>query len=134
MTMGSSFSPVALTKNAHVFLCLACFPPLQHRPFSFRLVSGKPRQKLPVSSTFHPSSGFHPRVMSLTHSFQLSIVSSFTSPSSPAMSMWCRLCCFLNDSSHPLEAAKPLMLILSAASKLLREAFFLRQECSSSCR
>lgn len=94
MTMGSSFSPAALTKNAHVLFCLGCFPPLQRRPFSFRLVSGNPRQKLPVSSIFHTSSGFHPRVISLTCSFQLSIVSSFTSPSSPAMVMWCRLCCF----------------------------------------
>ena len=41
-------------KNAQVLRCLACFPPLHHVPFSFKLVSGRPFQKhlwMPTSST-----------------------------------------------------------------------------------
>lgn len=43
----------ALMKNAHVSLCIACLPPGQCLPFSLRVFSGSPCQKLPMSSIFH---------------------------------------------------------------------------------
>lgn len=83
------------------------------------LVSGRPFQKHPVSSIFHTSSGFYSLVISLTRSFQLSSTFSFTSPSSPAVFILWRLCFFLKDCSHPFDAEKPLISILSA----IRRAF-----------
>ena len=74
-------------------------------------------QKLLVSSIFHTSSGFHPRVTSLTHSFQLSTVSLLTSPSSPAVAILCRLYCRLKHCDQPFEAVKPVVPNFSAISK-----------------
>ena len=52
ITTGSSFSPSAFTKNAHVSCCFACFPPVPFLSLASRVFSGRPPQKHPVSSIF----------------------------------------------------------------------------------
>ena len=69
-------------------LSLACSPPVQRLPFSLRVFSGIPRQNLCVSSMFHMFSVFHPLVISLALSFQLSMVSVLTSLASPGLSCY----------------------------------------------
>ena len=82
------------------------FPPVHSLPLASKDFSGRPRQKQPVSSMFETSRAFHPVVISLARSFQLSIVSLLTSPTSPATVLLQMLYFFLNFSSRPLEATK----------------------------
>ena len=103
ITTGSSFSPSAFTKNAYVSRCYAFFTPVHRLPLAPRIFSGRPRQKHPVSSMFQTSRAFHPVVISLARSFQLSIVSLLTSPASPATVLLHMLYFCLNFSSQPLD-------------------------------
>ena len=114
ITIGSSFSPAAITKNAHVFHCFAFFFTTTTLFFSLKVLSGNPRQKAPVSSMFQLSSGFHPLAISLALSHQLSTVSLPTSASSPAIDLLQIPCCFLNDSNQPFGAENPVIPNFSA--------------------
>ena len=68
----------------------------------------------PVLSIFHTCSSLYSLVISLACSFQLSSTFSLTSPSSPAVFIRWRKCCFLRDCIHPFYAGKPLISIFSA--------------------
>ena len=106
ITTGSSVSPSAFTKNAHASRCFAFFPPVHRLPLASKVFSGRPRQKQHVSSMFQTSRAFHPAVISLARSFQLSIVLLLTSTASPATVLLQMLYFCLNFSSQPLEATK----------------------------
>lgn len=60
ITTGSSFSPSAFTKNAHVIHCFPFSPPVHRLPLASRVLSGRPRQKQPLSFRFQTSQAFHP--------------------------------------------------------------------------
>ena len=83
MTIGFSFLPLAVTKNATVIRILLFFPPLQALPLSPNPLSGKALQNMPVSSMFQISSFSNPSTSSGNRSFHESTVLSLTSPDSP---------------------------------------------------
>ena len=68
--------------------------------FSSNNIRQRPFQKHPVSSIFLISSGLYSLVISFAHSLQLSSSFSFTSPSSPAVFILWRLCCFCTVAIH----------------------------------